>query len=111
MSAPLDDALHRASPVDLSLGAWRPREAALQLAAQTGVQLAPPFGDDTAHPREPSIAEASTAARQDRRNGEAATAMPNPISPDVREIDIAARGDPLVAAAFEDAARIAAALP
>src|ERR1700686_510238 len=70
--------------VDLSLGAWRAREAAFQLAAETGVELAPLFADD------PDRGFVSLA---------------------VRSIDVAARGDPLVMTAFGDAARIGPALP
>ena len=46
-SAALDEALRRARTVDLSLGAWRAREAAFQLAAETGVELASLFADDS----------------------------------------------------------------
>src|SRR5580704_16733880 len=70
--------------VDLSLGAWRPREAAFQLGVETGVELASLSIDEP-----------------DR------TAM----SSGVRSIDVAARGDPLVMTAFDDAARIGPALP
>jgi len=83
-NAALDDALRRARMVDLSLGAWRAREAAFQLAAETGVELASLSVDDP-----------------DR----------GLVSSGLRSIDVAARGDPLVMIAFDDAARIGQALP
>jgi hypothetical protein len=80
--AATDEVLRRARIVDLSLGAWRAREAARQLAAATGAALARLDGD----------AEMDDGGRQ------GAT------------IDLAARGDPLVTTACEDAARIGAAV-
>ncbi len=68
--------------VDLTLGAWRPREAATQLAAALGVPLGPGLGADR-------------PAMSLGRDG----------------IDIAALGDRVVLLAHDDAARIAAALP
>ena len=83
-SATLDDVLRRARTVDLTLGAWRPREAAFQLAAQTGVALASLFPDDP----ERAVMDFG-----------------------VRSIDVAATGDPLIMIAHDDAACIGPALP
>ncbi len=67
--------------VDLTLGAWRPREAATQLAAGLGLTLSGP---------EPASAFAS---------------------PDTVDVDIEAVGDPVLLRCYDDARRIAAALP
>lgn len=69
--------------VDLVLGAWRPREAALQLAAGLGVELLPTRPPE---PRAQSLAISAEA------------------------IDAAAQGDILVNQAWDDASRISAAL-
>jgi hypothetical protein len=69
--------------VDLALGGWRPREAAFQLAAALGVTL--------------TSRERVVPAETDPVTG-------------VDLVDIAARGDPLVNQAWEDASRIAARL-
>jgi len=110
-SAP-DNALNRASLVDLTLGAWRAREAAFQLAAQWRVRLAASIDDGTDdRVREPSGPEPLLAKRQGQRGDGAGTARPDLLGLDSREIDVAARGDALVMAAFDDAARLAPALP
>lgn len=70
--------------VDLTLGAWRPREAARQLALTLGVDLGP---------------------------GLAAEAATSPITIERRGLDVAATGDPLAFLCFADARSIAAALP
>ncbi|HET7717946.1 MAG TPA: hypothetical protein VFK86_20145, partial [Bauldia sp.] len=70
--------------VDLTLGAWRPREAAMQLAAIVGVALAPGLDADPAA---------------------------SPIGTGRRGIDAAAVGDPIAFLAHDDAKRIVAALP
>jgi hypothetical protein len=70
--------------VDLVLGGWRPREAAFQLAASLGVDLG---RCDRSEPAETDLAMS------------------------VGEVDVGAQGDPLVNQAWEDACRIAAALP
>lgn len=67
--------------VDLTLGAWRPREAATQLAAGLGLALPAP---------EPVSAFAS---------------------PDTIDIDVESVGEPVLLRAHEDARRVAAALP
>ena len=67
--------------VDLTLGAWRPREAASQLAAGLGLTLL---------------------------GAEPASAFANP---DTADIDIEAVGDPVLLRCHDDARRIAAALP
>ncbi len=70
--------------VDLTLGAWRPREAATQLAAVAGIALGPGLSPDAAT---------------------------SPVTVGRRGIDTAAVGDPIAVLAHDDAARIAAALP
>jgi len=67
--------------VDLTLGAWRPREAAAQLAAGLGLTLP---------------------------GGEPASAFTNP---DTADIDIESVGDPVLLRCHDDARRISAALP
>lgn len=81
-SAPAATESHRF--VDLTLGAWRPREAAMQLAAMLGIAL--PAG----LPAEPDA---------------------SPVTIGRRSIDVGAVGDPIAFLAFDDARRIAAALP
>jgi hypothetical protein len=81
-SAPAPQEIH--GTIDLVLGAWRPREAATQLAAAIGITLAPGL------PPEPET---------------------SPVTNDRRGIDIGAVGDPIAFLAHDDAARIAAALP
>lgn len=81
--APAEVAARRVYYVDLILGAWRPREAAHQLAAAIEVTLAPMPG--------PDAEECATTL------GAAA-------------IDIDAAGDPAVNQAFDDARRIVAAI-
>ena len=68
--------------VDLTLGAWRPREAARQLAVALGIELGP---------------------------GLPADAATSPITLERRGLDIAATGDPVAFLCFDDARRIAAA--
>lgn len=70
--------------IDLTLGAWRPREAATQLAATLGISLGPGLPPD----RDTS-----------------------PITVAIRGIDVGAAGDPIAVLAHDDARRIAAALP
>ena len=70
--------------VDLVLGAWRPREAALQLATELGLELGLVHADD------PDRALMVTGPRA---------------------IDVEATGDPVIATAYDDAERIGATLP
>ena len=70
--------------VDLTLGAWRPQEAATQLAATLGIALRPGL------PSDPST---------------------SPITIGRRGIDVGAVGDAIAFLAHDDARRIAAALP
>lgn len=70
--------------VDLTLGAWRPREAAVQLATTLGIALGPGLPSDPAT---------------------------SPITIGRRGIDVGAVGDPIAFLAHDDARRIAAALP
>ena len=70
--------------VDLVLGAWRPREAATQLAAALGIALRPGLDAD---PERPAITLGRDA------------------------IDVAATGDPVAFLVHDDAVRIARALP
>lgn len=70
--------------VDLTLGAWRPREAAVQIAATIGIALGPGL------PPDPSS---------------------SPITNGRRAIDTGAIGDAIAFLTHDDARRIAAALP
>lgn len=70
--------------VDLTLGAWRPREAAMQLSATIGIALGPGLASDPAS---------------------------SPITNGRRGIDAGAIGDAIAFLAHDDARRIAAALP
>lgn len=70
--------------IDLTLGAWRPREAAMQLATTLGVALGPGL------PLDPET---------------------SPITVGIRGIDVGVAGDPIAFLAHDDARRIAAALP
>ena len=70
--------------VDLSLGAWRPREAARQLALALGIDLGPGLPPDPAN---------------------------SPITLERRGLDVGATGDPVAFLCLEDARRIASALP
>lgn len=79
-----EDKARRVWYVDLILGAWRPREAAHQLAADLGISLKPLHGDD------PERAVMTTGPRS---------------------IDVEAASDPTIATAYDDAGRIAAELP
>jgi hypothetical protein len=79
-----EDKARRVWYVDLILGAWRPREAARQLAADLGISLKPLHGDD------PDRAVMTTGPRS---------------------IDVEAGGDPTIATAYDDAGRIATELP
>jgi hypothetical protein len=81
-----DEPSARAEPgkvryVDLTLGAWRPREAAAQLAAGLGLTL--------------PVAEPASSF----------------VNPDTADIDIQSVGDPVLLRCHDDAKRIAAALP
>ena len=71
--------------VDLVLGGWRPREAAFQLAAALGVDL----GND-------GVVDADDI---------------NLLATGAEIVDIAAQGDRLINRAWQDACRVAAALP
>ena len=70
--------------IDLTLGAWRPREAASQLACRLGVDLGPGLPDDV---------------------------QLSPVTVGLRAIDIDAIGDPVALQCHDDARRIADALP
>ena len=70
--------------VDLSLGAWRPREAAGQLALALGIDIGPGLPSDPAN---------------------------SPITLERRGLDVAATGDPVAVLCLEDARRIASVLP
>jgi hypothetical protein len=70
--------------VDLTLGAWRPREAARQLATGLGIALGPGLPPDPAA---------------------------SPVTTGRRGIDVSVSGDPIALVAHGDARRIASALP
>jgi hypothetical protein len=79
-----EDRLRRIRYLDFTLGAWRPREAAFQLAANLEVELR------SLAPEDPERAVMAVGARS---------------------VDIDAEGDPTVVTAHDDAARIAKKLP
>jgi hypothetical protein len=83
-SAAGEDSHRRVRYVDLILGAWRPREAAFQLAAELGIELRSLHADD------PERALMTIGSRA---------------------IDVAAEGDPTIMTAHDDAARVGSALP